>query len=217
MRRYAITILSILLLITSIVSVTYAWFTYVEQKSLAQFDAGVLSISLYKDQQTATTQIAFDDLAFIDYQNDFINQQDHMLNIMASSHRFDIVLDDQSPLTKLQITLDEPSENGLIYIIILEGLNIGSTPITSDYETYINQVISGIQTKEDQLNAISVQNQAVLDQISSYTLSQDDQLTFQVVAWGDYDGLDDPSTYLDITFNMQLNILMINDKGDFNS
>ncbi|QWB95560.1 hypothetical protein KHQ89_06290 [Mycoplasmatota bacterium] len=45
MKKYIISALTILLLLTSITSVTYAWFTYVERKSLASIEAGVLSVS----------------------------------------------------------------------------------------------------------------------------------------------------------------------------
>ena len=217
MKKYIIALSVILLLITSIISVTYAWFTYVESKSLAEFDAGVLSISLYEDEVHASTNISFDDLAFIDYQNDFIDNQNDMINYMASSHRFDIELDDESPLTNVYIDLsEEQDQEGLIYIIIYEGVNINSTSLTTDYATIVSSIIFGYNDKEDQINAIDSYNEQVINDMSELILTSSDVLTFQVVAWGDYDALLDSSNYLNETFVLSLNITMINDKGEIN-
>jgi len=214
MKKYITSILIIALLLASITSVTYAWFTYVEKKSLATFEAGVLSVQLYADQFHVTEDIQLDDLAFIDYQNDFVNNQNDSLNYMASSHRLDILLDEQSPMAKAYVTFTIPEgQEGLIYLVIYEGLNIGENAITSDYYAIVSSIISGYSTKAEQLAAVDAYNQNVIDNIASQEFSVSDQLTFQLVVWGDYDALSSPETYLTDTYYMNMNITMVNSKG----
>ncbi len=215
MKKYILSILVILLLITSITSVTYAWFTYVHKKSLATFEAGFLGISLFKDEVEVAEDIVFDDIVFIDYQDDFINNEDGLLNQIASTHRFDLELHEDSPQSKVYLSLSEVNTDGLIYIIIYEGLNLSLTDeITTDYALLINSIIAGYNTKEEQMAAINLYNYNVSQSISQQVFSADDKLTYQIVAWGDYDALDDQAAYMDTVFELTLSITVINSKGE---
>jgi hypothetical protein len=216
MRKYIISILTVLLLLTSIVSVTYAWFTYVERKSLASIEAGVLSVSVEHNQDSIYGTIDIEDLAFMDYENEFLTNDDDMTNIMASAQRFDILLDDESPQAKISIAIDEASlANGFIYLFIYEGMDIASSSITTDYYALLQTIIAGSTTKAEQLQAISDYNMAAQDMIRTLNIDGNSSITFQIVAWGDYDAIDTQETYLDEVFSIQLDIDIINSKGDF--
>lgn len=215
MKKIYISIILILVIVSTIISVSYAWFTYVERKSLATFEAGVLEISLKANDEMIMYDLAFDDLAFIDFESEVVLDQYNTLNHMASSIKVDLTTDIDAPLSRHKITIDESQLiPGLIYVIVYDGINIDPELVTSDYHTYIAAIISGQSTKIDQINAIEMHNMQVLNDIYNTSLFAGDTLTFQVVMWGDYDGLSVPENYLDETFILSLKVESINDKGD---
>lgn len=159
--------------------------------------------------------LAFDDLAFIDFESEVVLDQYDTLNHMASSIKVDLSTDVNAPLSRHKITIDETQLiPGLIYVIVYDGINVDPELVISDYHAYIATIISGQSTKIDQMNAIVTHNQQVLNDIYNTSLFAGDTLTFQVVMWGDYDALTVPENYLDETFILSLKVESINDKGD---
>lgn len=216
MKKLIISTLVILLLVITITSVTFAWFTYVERKSVAAFEAGELAITMKANDANLDFDILVDDIAFIDYENEVILDKYQTFNQMASSVRIDIKTDINAPLSKHLISIDETNLiPGLMYILIYEGINLENPNlITTDYHTYFNQVIAGYLTKEDQLVALAAHNEQVLNFMYEQVLDAEDEMTFQMVMWGDYDSLTNPETYLDESFILSLTVDSINDKGD---
>lgn len=217
MKKYILSVLTILLLLASISSVTYAWFTYVNKKSLAEFEAGVLAVSLLKDDVTVTQDIEIDSLAYLDYENEFKINDDNMTNIMASSHRFDIILDEESPQAKVNITFDETQlDDGLIYLVIYEGMDLDETAtLTTDYAQLIQTIISGSSTKTDELASIDAYNEQALLTMQQLSLTKNSTITYQVVVWGDYDAVLNQSAYLDQNYTLTMHVEIVNAKGDF--
>lgn len=217
MKKYILSVLTILLLLASISSVTYAWFTYVNKKSLAEFEAGVLAVSLLKDDVTVTQDIEIDSLAYLDYENEFKINDDNMTNIMASSHRFDIILDEESPQAKVNITFDETQlDDGLIYLVIYEGMDLDETAtLTTDYAQLIQTIISGSSTKTDELASIDAYNAQALLTMQQLSLTKNSTITYQVVVWGDYDAVLNQSAYLDQNYTLTMHVEIVNAKGDF--
>lgn len=218
MKKIIISTLVILLLVVTITSVTFAWFTYVERKSVAAFEAGELKITTKANGSMFNFDLLLDDLAFIDYQNEVILDKYQTFNEMALSLTVEIKTDSNAPLSKHKVTIDETNLiDGLMYVLVYEGYNIDQNHVfITDYHTYLTYIISGYATKIDQLNAIEAHNQAVLDQIYNQVLFPDETITLQIICWGDYDELTTPQTYLDETFILSLIIDSINDKGEIN-
>lgn len=217
MKKYILSVLTILLLLASISSVTYAWFTYVNKKSLAEFEAGVLAVSLLKDDVIVSQDIEIDNLAYLDYENEFKINDDNMTNIMASSHRFDIILDEESPQAKVNITFDETQlDDGLIYLVIYEGMDLDETAtLSTDYAQIISSIISAQTTKENELAAIDAYNEQALLAMQQLALTKNSTITYQVVVWGDYDAVIDQSAYLDQSYTLTMHVEIVNAKGDF--
>lgn len=216
MKKIYISMSIILLIVSTIISVSYAWFTYVERKSLATFEAGELSIELKANNQMMNFDVNLEDIAFIDYENEVILDKYDAFNNMASSIRFDVTANEDSPLSRHHIMIDESIlADGLLYIIIYEGVNLDpSSLLTVDYHTYINNIIYGYSDKIAQVQAIHNHNQLMIETIHHQILHPQDQLTFQIVYWGDYDELVSPETYLDQTFTLNIMIESINHQGD---
>ncbi|MDI6452471.1 hypothetical protein [Peloplasma aerotolerans] len=216
MRKYLISIITITLLIASIATVTYAWFTYVEKKSLATFEAGEISITAAANDQLLVDNILLEDLAFIDYQKDLIDDTTGHFDLMASTLTITIQNSDRSVLTRNKIVLtEEGTIDGLLYFLVLDGVNIGGTEnISTNYQSMILSVISSYATKEEQLLAIMDHNTLVLDDIYNTVIGASDVLTFQIIFWGDYDELTDPESYLDMIYSFSIFIDTINSKGE---
>lgn len=219
MKRLKIKLTSlfiVIILMMSIPTVVYAWMTYVEEKSLVTINAGEIDITTYANEQITIDQIDLIDLAYVDYQNDFILDQSGTLDIIASNLRIDIVASEQSVSIKHHIQLiDNSSQVGLLYFIIYEGLNVGeSYVLQSNYHALMSSVINGLIIKEDQLAAIQAYNLSVLDQMAAETLNAGDMLTFQIVFWGDHDEAPDPMIFLDQIYSFSMIIDVINSKGE---
>ncbi len=215
MNRKAVVIMLILAIFTLVSSVSYAWFTYVEQKSLASFEAGVLSVYTTMNDEPFSTTYNITDIAYVDFENDVINDVSQTFDLMASSNVIDIQLDPQSPLAVHEITISEPTnQEGLLILLINEGINLESgAPITSNYHDLIETITTGSSTAEEMRLAIDLYNQSVLDDIHQTVMSTSDTLSLQVVVWGDYNALSDPTNYLDLTFTLTITIDTINAKG----
>ncbi len=216
MKKLYVSMIVIMLIISTIASVSYAWFTYVERKSLATFESGLLSIDLKADNQMMDFDVNLEDIAFIDYQNEVVLDKYDTFNYMATSIRFDIIANEDSPLSRHLVTIDESIlDDGLLYVIIYEGVNLGTaTPLTADYHTYISDIITGYPDKASQVQAIYNHNQLMIETMHDLVLHPQDQMTFQIVFWGDYDALANPETYLDQTFTINMIIESINHQGD---
>lgn len=216
MRKYLISIITITLLIASIATVTYAWFTYVEKKSIATFEAGEISITAAANDQLLVGNILLEDLAFIDYQKDLIDDTSGHFDLMASTLTITIRNSDRSVLTRNKIVLtEEGTIDGLLYFLVLDGVNIGGTEnVSTNYQSMILSVISSYATKEEQLLAIMDHNTLVLDDIYNTVIGASDVLTFQIIFWGDYDELTDPESYLDMIYSFSIFIDTINSKGE---
>jgi len=85
---------------------------------------------------------------------------------------------------------------------------------TSDYASLVELIISGYDTKEEQLQAIAIHNQIVLDEIYKHVFNPGDFVEFQIVVWGDYDEVELPNTYLDSNFDLTLAVETVNSKGE---
>jgi len=219
MRRKKVKITSLLILIIlamSIPSVVYAWMTYVEEKSLVTITAGEIAITTFANEQITIDQIDLIDLAYVDYQNDFILDQYNTLDIIASKLRIDILASEQSVSIKHKIELiDNSSQDGLIYFVIYEGLNVGEAySLQTDYHSQLSVILSGLTNKIDQLAAIETHNQAMFDQMATETLNAGDMMTFQIVFWGDHDVAPDPMVFIDQIYSFSMIIDVVNSKGE---
>ena len=213
MRRLAIIITLIALSFTAIVASTYAWLTYVQKKGFVGLETHVLSIVLEANDQIVVNSLNLDDLAFIDYEKDFVLNETGTLNDMASAWLIKLSSATSSPLAKHQVDLDY-LQNGLICLLIYQGMNDELSYYTSNYSDLVELIISGYATKEEQLQALAVHNQIVLDEIYKHVFNPGDFVEFQIVVWGDYDSVVLPNTYLDSNFNLTLSIETVNSKGE---
>ena len=78
-----------LIIVLSVVGISYAWFTYLETKSLASFTAGEIDLELRANKQIVIDNYDLSDLAFIDYEEDLVLDTSGSFDDMASVLRLD--------------------------------------------------------------------------------------------------------------------------------
>lgn len=213
MRRLGIIITLVILMLSIIISSTYAWLTYVQKKGFVGVETHEISLTLNVNDTLVIQSLVLDDLSFIDYEHDFVLNDTGMLNQMASSWLIKLTSSDTSPLAKHRVVLGG-DQSGMIFLLVYEGMNGELPSYVSEYDQLIELIISGYVLKEEQLEAISIHNQAVLDEIYLHVFAPGDYVEFQIVIWGDYDALDPQESYLDTSFELTLSIQSVNSKGE---
>jgi hypothetical protein len=217
MRKYIIITLSIFILALSILGISYAWFTYLETKALAQFTAGEIDLQLKANKQIMIDDVDLTGLAFIDYEEDLILNSSNAFDDMGLVLRLDFVASANTVAIKNQIELIEnESTEGLIYLILFEGVNLSiDDPIQSNYHDLMTAIIQSGLTKEDQLQLIKDYNQTTIDYLETIVMRASESVTIQIVFYGDYDALPSEGNYLDQAFPFTLIINTMNEKGVF--
>jgi len=214
MKKYIISVIVVLLLTGSLFSISLAWFTYVKRKSVATFVSNEILVDLEVNDDVQINDYVLNDLAFIDFQNDFIEDQNGLFNTMASSIYINIQLSENSPLTKHHIQITNLNTEGLLVFVIYEGTNITLDHVfESNYQVLLMQIIEGYLMKTDMVLAINAYNAAVLEYISNILIYPGDEIVIQIAIWGDYDGLTDQEGYLEQSFFLNLSIESINARG----
>ncbi len=218
MKKLLLISLSISILVLSVIGISYAWFTYLETKSVASFTAGEIDLQLRMNQQIILNDFTLSELAFIDYDADLIHDELSTFDEMAATIRLDFVASEKSVLIKNRIQLIENIDrDSIIYLVIFEGVNLGlEADLTNQYHALFQSIISGHETKEAQLHAIKTYNLDVLSHIETIILSHGESLTLQLVFYGDYEALIEGESYLDYQFPFTFVVDTVNSKGDFN-
>lgn len=212
MKHFTVIIATILIIITVSAS-TYAWLTYVQRKSLASFETNEITVVLSSDETQIIDQISFNNLAFIDYQNDLIDNMTETFDLMASTWTVKLEISADSPMTinTLSFTQNEP---GLIYILIYKGMNGELITPPSSLHNLMSTIISGSAIKSEQLTLIEDYNEIIIAQMSAQIFQPTDYIEFEIAAWADYDAVIDQANYLDQTFDLILTVESMNSKAE---
>jgi len=214
MKKYMISLMLIITLISILTSVTYAWFTYVERKSLATFEAGDITITTQINDTLVVNEFNLGTLAYFDYEKDLVSDQYQVFNHMVTRVTVHIKNGSKSPLTKHQLEiLDTDNPEGMLYFIIYEGLNVEASLMTIDYYQVFSSLMSGSQSYEALKTEIDTYNQNVLEIMGQTTTTNDDTLVFQIICFGVYDIVSSQENYLNQVYSLSLIINTINAKG----
>ena len=213
MRKFAIVILIVFSTISTAL-MTHAWFTYVQRKSLAKFVSNEITVEVKGNDELILDQLILDELAYIDFEYDLVSDLSNVFDEMATSIDMDIVLSENSPLTRHLINIDL-SHDALIMLIVYEGVNLELTHQKNvEYHQLLQTIYAPSTTKIDILNAIDLYNQSILNDLSLMIMFPGDELSFQLVFWVDYDAIEIPANYLEYTFSMTITIGSVSAKKE---
>lgn len=182
----------VLLIILLISTIVFAWMSYVDRKGMGEFEADEFHVVVKVNDQVEVNNIKLNDLAFIDYEKDFILDKYHTLNQLASIVTITVENGENSIYLKNQIEI--AADNGLLYMIVLgeDG---------SDYYGLVHSFITDIAIEEyNDARRISLQNRNIAPGAS---------FTFRIIVWGDYNSLEDKENYLNNTYQMNVRITSI--------
>ena len=207
MKKYMMIVIILLLIIVFTSSMTYAWFTYVQRKSVATFDSNELLVDVTLNDEVVTQSKNLKNLAFIDFNEDLLLNTNQAFNEVGQVVEFKITLGEQSPLSRYVIDFNI-TDPALIYIIIGDEL-------ITDYHLYINQIINPLDTKEAILNDITLHNSNLLSSLESKIMLPGETQTFKIIFWGDYDALVSPENYLSYQANITVDLTIVNAYGDY--
>lgn len=209
------TLLLILSLFVLIPTTVYAWIAYVEQKGFVTLESGDIVIDVHANDQVFGQNLLLDDLTFIDFEKDLINDQTETFNMIASPLKVTIDVEEDSLSLKNRLSV-EGIESGLLYLVIFEGLNLEeSDELITDYQTYIETITGTATTMPQKRQALLDHNEAVFAQIEALVLESEDDITLQFVFWGDYDMLEVSQDGIDTDYAITLLIETIQARGDF--
>ena len=201
-----ILILSVVVLIPTTV---YAWSVYVERKAVTTIEAGDIDVSIQANQAPWIGDLSLDDLAFIDYQDDFVLDLTQTFDDMATSFVFNLTVSSDSLPLRNRLSLFNLSED-LLMFIIFEGVN--AQTIQTNYRDLMLDIIDLNASYEDQRLAIQAYNMQVLEDIFDLVLQSNEYITIQFVFWGDYQ----IAQTIDQSYSIELLIETIQARGDFN-
>lgn len=214
MKKWMIISLLITAIIT-ITSVSYAWFTYVQRKSLVQLSSHELDAILSLNDYTLGSTLNINGLTYVDFEQEvMMNTISDGFNEVGYNYIVKMSVSDSSPIMKVMIELINNHQE-LIILWIDEGLLEDEMNYTTDYLSYLKTIGSNATTKQDFLFAIEENNTSVLENLSQIQLRPGDTYVLQLVIWADYNALDPEDQNLTQSYDLSLGFYMISGKGDF--
>jgi len=208
MKKYILVMVVFLLLLSMTMTIVYGWFTYVQRKSVSTFTSNDIDVIIYLNEDLAVETMDLSNLAFVDFEDDILNDTNHALNDVAEVMSFEMILSGNSPVSKSLITLDiYDTTHPLIYMIITD-------PAIVDYHSYLASLINPLDTKENILTQIDAHNQTQIDTLNQEIMLPGETQQFKVVVWGDYDALSEPKDIENYQTTLAVQFKVVNAYGD---
>jgi hypothetical protein len=195
--------ISIMLIISTI---TFTWFSYVQRKSVAVFVSNDIDAVVSLNDEVINEMMTLSNLAFIDFENDFIDDKNQAFNAIAQEMRISLTLDQNSPLSRFLFDI-AVNQNEIIYVIILDENIV-------DYHQFMTQFIEITDTKEDILNKIAAYNIEQMITINNQIVFPDETMNFKIVLWADYDQLERPDDYQDFQAEVYIDLRIVSAYGE---
>jgi hypothetical protein len=206
----------LIMAVVAVSSVSYAWFTYVQRKSMVKLTANEIEATLFLNDDILTTTIDLKGLSYISFEEEVIlSDTSDGFNEAGLNYLVKINVSDQSPLIKTMIEFHSKYPE-LIILWIDEGLYDENFQEELDYLSYLKTIGMGSSTKEAFLESLSLHNEGVLNSIKTIELKPGSTYVLQLVMWLDYDSLITTDNYLENTYQLELLFHMINGKSEFN-
>jgi hypothetical protein len=215
MKKWMIIVLLVLAVVAAS-SVSYAWFTYVQRKSLVKLTSHEIEANLYLDDESLTTSLDLTGISYISFEDEVMQSIiSDGFNETGLNYIFRINVSELSPLMKvfIQMTHEHPE---LVILWIDEGLEDEHTSYVTDYLSYLKTIGEGSLNKAEFLTKINLHNEAVLEGLKQMELKPGSSYLLQLVLWVDYDALGDPTNYLSNIYQLSFDISMVSGKSDFN-
>jgi len=190
-------------------TVVFGWMIFIKEKPLATFEAGKIVLTTTVNGSPITSNIYFNNLAYVDFSEDVYEDSSGELNRIASVTSVRLIDGMGSIEIRNQIEIQETSERvGLLLLIIYEGKSVPfyQIGVEMDYHSLILSIIGEETNEVNQRQLITNYNLNSILMMNSTPLSAGEWISFQIVAWGDYNSLASPSLFLSDYRHLQISI-----------
>lgn len=206
MKKYISISLWIMVIMLTLSTLTYGWFTYVLRKSVATFYSNEISVLVSLNDEVINESTTLSNLAFIDFEDDLILNTNHAFNEVAQKMHLEVKLDDSSPISRYLFNIDINQEE-VIYIMLIDE-NV------SDYYTFMKQFVNQGDTKSDILLKINAYNSNLITTLKDKIIMPGETLVLDLVMWADYEQLINPNDYLEFSCIVTIDLSIISAYGE---
>ncbi|MFA5526573.1 MAG: hypothetical protein WC992_07105, partial [Acholeplasmataceae bacterium] len=139
MKKWMITSLLVLFMI-SVTSLSYAWFTYVQRKSVVKLTSSEIEAILHLDDTLVESSLSLVGLSYISFEKELMEQTtSYGTNEVGLNYVFDIHVQSNSPALKVSLVLSDIYPE-LMMLVIDEGFLSESSELTTDYHSYLQEI-----------------------------------------------------------------------------
>ena len=206
MKKYSVITLWILCIMLILSTVTFTWFTYVQRKAVTTLFTHEVAATVKLNDKVFNQNTTLSNLAFIDFENDFILDKHKAFNEIAQEMDISLTLDENSPLSRFSFDISV-LQSEVIYIIILDDQVV-------DYHLFMSQFVVENETKIQTLNKVTVFNQDQLDILRQRIIFPNETVDFKILFWADYDSLNEPNLYKEFNAIVDINLKILSAYGD---
>lgn len=209
-------IISLLVMtILAVTSLSYAWFTYVQRKSLVSFASNTMQVELSLGDQSFESSMSLNGLTYVSLEQEvFQSTTSDGFNEVGLKKTIQLSVPSTSPILKVKINITHLNTS-VFYLLIDEGMNPDDETWTSDYHQVLYSLYEVGDTHEIFLEKLGEYNQGVLDQLKTIELRPGETRYLQFIVWVDMDQhveqIIDPS----VTYTIDISFSIISGKGEF--
>ena len=197
------------ILITVLLTVVLGWFTSKSSIPFVTINKGEINLveKFTHDGVEFEDEIEFDDLTFIDFEKDVMNNTYGQLNNIACALTIElrVTLNSLPIKTMMEVEIENANfplnPKGLFYVIMFQEdlVIIDPSPLNyiNNYHSYIRGIelpngdlITTLADPDDWRDAIDAHNTAMLENLKSVIATAGETIPIQIVFWGDYEKLD---------------------------
>jgi hypothetical protein len=183
MKKYMLTILIMLSLVSLIFTLSYAWFTHTQSHQVMKLISKDIDITTTANNQIVVETIVIDDLVMIDFQNDFVLNTYQVRKDTASILEIQILLSMDSMQSKHFISFT-PSSSDVIYILYADLLNLNQNGFDKNQIDGMVDNLIGIETDSQVVQSlITLHNESLLNDLKDIIIKPGETIIFYVVLW----------------------------------
>jgi hypothetical protein len=193
-------------------SISFAWFTYVQRKSLVSFVSHEMRVDLTLGDQAFQTTMVLKGLKYVSLENEvFHRDYSDGFNDVGLRRIITINVPLSSPSLKVNIHVEE--QYPLIYLFIDEGLNHDQSTWVQDYHHTLHLLYEQGDTHEAFREKVNEHNQSILNHIKTVELKPGQTYYIQWMIWIDIDAFEPQIIDPMITYMIPIRFMTISGKG----
>lgn len=205
----------LMMTILAISSLSYAWFTYVQRKSLVSFTSNTMEVDLSLGDQNFESSMSLEGLSYVSLEEEvFQSSTADGFNEVGLKRTIQLHVPLSSPILKVSITIVQP-DIPVFYLLIDEQMNPDVKTWAHDYHSILTSFYQVGDTHEMFLAKLKKHNQDVLDRLKSVELKPGETRYLQFVVWVDMDQLDEAIIDPSVTYSLEFIFTIISGKGEF--